>query len=59
LKKVVRKKEKKGETRRKLKKLQIAYVEGRKKEKEICGVSTPIIKSVIWKIKFPLYCSVY
>jgi hypothetical protein len=47
LKKVVRKKEKKGETRRKLKKLQIAYVEGRKKEKEICGVSTPIIKSVI------------
>jgi hypothetical protein len=47
LKKAVRKREKKGETRRKSKKLQIAQVEGRKKEKEICGVSTRLIKLVI------------
>ena len=40
----MRRKEKKGEIRRKVKKLKFAEVERRKKEKEICGVSSQLIE---------------
>ena len=41
----MRRKEKLGEITRKVKKLKFAEVERRKKEKEICGVSSQLIES--------------